>query len=326
MAKLHKPLLLQGHVDKKNYFEGWYFKQVSGDEKEMICFIPGISLTENDRHCFVQTFFVSKNNDQPHVKTDYFRYSLDQFISRDKPFQIQIGPNIFSEDRVSLYLRNEQTKITGSFTIGEMLPIEKGIYSPTIMGPLAYIPFLECNHGVISMDHLVNGSVKINQHSIDLTGGKGYLEKDWGTSFPKEYIWLQCNHFSDPETFLFFSVADIPFMKTSLEGFICNLVVHDREYRFATYNRSKLSIKEATSKKLKIILENRKARLTIEAHPTDFGALTAPSVGSMNHTVKEGFSDSVHIHLEDFKRDFTYSTDGKMAGVEIVGYGNDNHH
>lgn len=321
MAKLHKPILFQGHGNKKNYFEGWYFKQVSGNEKEMICFIPGISLADNDQHCFVQTFFVSKTGEQPHVKTDYFRYPIDQFISRDEPFQVQVGPNIFSEDQVAIYLKNKQTKITGSFTISEMLPIEKGVYSPAIMGPFSYLNFMECYHGVISMTHLISGSVKVNQHFVDLNGGKGYIEKDWGTSFPKEYIWMQCNHFSDSQTSLFFSVADVPFMKMAFEGFICNLVVHDREYRFATYNRSKLSIQEVSAQKLKVTLENKKAKLTIEAHPAQFGTLTAPHVGSMKHPIKEGFSDSIHIHLEDFKRDFVYSTDGKMAGIEIVGYG-----
>ena len=48
LRKIRYPILFQGNLKKKNYFEGWYYKQVSKDEKEVISFIPGISLFDND--------------------------------------------------------------------------------------------------------------------------------------------------------------------------------------------------------------------------------------------------------------------------------------
>ena len=41
------------------------------------------------------------------------------------------------------------------------------------------------------MNHTVNGVLMINNEEIDINNGKGYIEKDWGTSFPKKYIWIQ---------------------------------------------------------------------------------------------------------------------------------------
>ncbi|MCK7537696.1 MAG: tocopherol cyclase family protein [Marinilabiliales bacterium] len=29
----------------------------------------------------------------------------------------------------------------------------------------------------------------------DFSGGRGYIEKDWGHSFPSAYVWMQSNHF-----------------------------------------------------------------------------------------------------------------------------------
>jgi len=81
------------------------------------------------------------------------------------------------------------------------------------MGIFAYIPKMECSHGVVSMNHGLEGILKINGEEIDFTGGKGYIEKDWGTSFPKQYIWIQCNNFKNQTTRVFSSVADIPFMR-----------------------------------------------------------------------------------------------------------------
>lgn len=321
MPKTFRPILFQGNTEKKVYFEGWYYKQVTKDETELISFIPGISLNETDKHCFVQYISVTKDhNHLPVIKTDYFPYPIDQFITRDEPFQVQIGQNVFSEKKVAIHLTKEGTKIKGSFSLHNLHPIQKTWLNPTIMGPLSYIPNMECNHGVISMNHSINGYVKINNRVIDFTGGKGYFEKDWGTSFPKEYMWIQSNNFKDPTTSLFFSVANVPLMKLNLEGFICNLVMQGKEYRFATYNRSKMTIQRLSSTEIKIILENKNARLTIVARPDKFGELTAPQNGVMGKKVKEGFSDHLHITLENFQAPFVYKDDGKMAGIEVVGY------
>ncbi|QII81181.1 hypothetical protein G7057_00970 [Jeotgalibaca arthritidis] len=46
--------------------------------------------------------------------------------------------------------------------------------------------------------------------------GKGYIEKDWGRSFPKNYIWIQSNHFNDNQRSLFFSYAHIPYRRLKI--------------------------------------------------------------------------------------------------------------
>ncbi len=58
MSNLWKPEVFQGKGNKKNYFEGWYFKSVSKDENTAYAVITGISVdiyrslhTKND--CFV---------------------------------------------------------------------------------------------------------------------------------------------------------------------------------------------------------------------------------------------------------------------------------
>lgn len=47
-------MLFQGHLKKKHYFEGWYFKQVTGDLLYTVAIIPGISIVKNDPHAFIQ--------------------------------------------------------------------------------------------------------------------------------------------------------------------------------------------------------------------------------------------------------------------------------
>ena len=47
---------------------------------------------------------------------------------------------------------------------------------------------MECYHGIISMNHDILGSLKYNDEDISFNKGKGYMEKDWGHSFPKLYL------------------------------------------------------------------------------------------------------------------------------------------
>lgn len=188
---------------------------------------------------------------------------------------------------------------------------------PNIMVFFAYIPKMECYHGVISMNHKVNGILKINSEDIDFNNGNGYIEKDWGTSFPKQYIWIQCNNFKNKNTSVFSSAANIPFMGKSFRGYICNLSVDGKEYRFATYNNSILKIESITSENVVIVFENKKAKLKIEAVSSQPAELIAPQEGKMQKIIKEELLGEVKIHLLNKQNKAIYEDVGCMAGIEI---------
>lgn len=58
------------------------------------------------------------------------------------------------------------------------------VRSPGIMGWYAWVPTMECYHGVVSLDHAISGKLMIEDQAHDFNGGRGYIEKDWGKSFP----------------------------------------------------------------------------------------------------------------------------------------------
>ncbi|CAB4493898.1 unnamed protein product [Rhizophagus irregularis] len=114
--------------------------------------------------------------------------------------------------------------VRGYISFNNTTPYPFTYSSPTVMGPFAYIPFLECNHGVVSMSHKSFGMIEfvnmihngIVENRIDLENGFGYIEKDWGVNFPKSWIWSQSNTFINEvkEDFksssILVSVADFP--------------------------------------------------------------------------------------------------------------------
>jgi len=312
--KLHaffNPEQFQGWGKKKNYFEGWYFKLISADEKSAFAFIPGIAMDEaGKQHSFIQVLDGKKQT------SAYHKFPFDDFIAQPKKFLINIGDNHFSENNLALNLPN----IVGSLNFSENIPWPKPWYSPGIMGPFAFVPFMECYHGIVSMDHIINGTLVINGERIDFTNGRGYMEKDWGRSFPSAYFWMQSNHFSEAGISLKCSVAKIPWVRSSFVGFIAGVWLKDRLIRFTTYNQSKLRKSYADEKKVEIVLENKNHLLEILAIRDGATTLASPINGFMNGRIEESMTSSITVMLTDKKNNTVLLSDtGHNAGLEVAG-------
>lgn len=180
---MRNPELFQGNNylnKKKNYFEGWYFKNTNS--KNGISFIPGINIDDTKSKAFIQ---VITNN------TSYFvNYNIKDFEFDYEHFCIKIGSNIFSKEGIKIDIedKSQNLKIYGNITYSNSKNINTNIFTPNIMGPFSYIPFMECNHAIISMQNDINGFISLNDQIIKFNNDKGYIEKDWGCSFPKSYI------------------------------------------------------------------------------------------------------------------------------------------
>ena len=301
----------------QQYFEGWYFKQVSQDRKHTISFIPGVSFNDEDPHAFIQCIYKNHNNQH---KTFYFKYSLDEFSYSDRPFEVCIGDSSFSKKGMSIHLEDEMNLIEGAINFGPLTDLQRTFFNPNIMGYFNYIPKLECNHEVVSMNHSLNGEMTINGRDIDFTRGKGYIEKDWGRSFPEKYIWIQSNHFDKKDMSFCCSIATVPLFTTTIQGFFCNLVVGKQEYRFATYTHAKVKIVQCNSKQFYILMKDKNLTLKIKGRLTPGEELVAPNNGRMSYTIREALTGKLQLMMKDNKGEVLLHTKANHAGVEVVGY------
>ena len=168
-------------------------------------------------------------------------------------------------------------QMQGHFNYTAFTPIKYDI-----MGPFALIPNMECNHGIISLHHFVNGSMEINGEMIGFYDGNGYVEKDWGSSFPKSYTWIQCNDFKD-RTSIVVSAAHIPFCGFSFEGLIAIVYYLGKEYRLATYNGGRtLYANEG-----QVLLKKGPYHLRITISKSHGHPLRAPDLGHMSRVIHE---------------------------------------
>jgi hypothetical protein len=302
------PFLFQGSLTKPNYFEGWYYKQVHENSDRSISFIFGIST--RDPHAFIQ--IITSNP----LVTTYVRYPLESFRAHEQGYRL--GNSWFSPDRLVLDVEDATLAVRGELHLSQLTPIHRNLYAPNIMGPFAYLGNMECNHGVVSMSHRVHGLITVNGESWSFTDQVGYLEKDWGRSFPRRYVWIQGNHF-DQDAAIMISVADIPFMGFHFEGVICQLNVANAVYRIATYTGARCTGIAHTDDGFKLTIKQGSLSLEVIAHVPDQGILKSPSMGAMTQTIKEGLGGTIEVVLHR-KGHASLHLTSTHCGIEIEGY------
>ena len=160
-----------------------------------------------------------------------------------------------------------------------------------IMGPFRFFP-MECRHGVLSMAHRLQGSVTVDGRLYDFRGGTGYAETDSGTSFPRSYLWVQCNDFPQPCS-LMLSIARIPFCGLAFRGCICAILYRGKEYRLATY----LGARAEQVQPEEILI--RQGPLTLRVHflSSRHLGLSAPVQGKMSRLIRENITGHAHYQL-----------------------------
>jgi hypothetical protein len=141
---------------------------------------------------------------------------------------------------------------------------------------------MQCTHKIASLHHRLDGGLNVCGEKIDFTGGVGYIEGDSGVSFPRDYMWVQCNDFPE-KACVTAAVADIPFAGFRFRGCICIVYIGGVEYRMATY----LGVKIIRCDENHIILEQGKLRLEIEIGSRVGHKLIAPENGRMVREFRE---------------------------------------
>ncbi len=309
---IKNPEMFQGekHLNtNKNYFEGWYFKNTNN--KNGISFIPGININGEEKKAFIQ--IITKDS-------SYFvDYNIDDFKFSYEPFYIKIGNNFFSKNSVHIDIKDNTQNliIFGDIKYSNGKNIGTNFFSPNIMGPFSYIPFMECNHAILNMKTRADGLIDINNNKIRFNDGIGYIEKDWGCSFPKSYIWCQGNNFRKSNASFMISIADIPFKVFSFKGFICDLIIDNNEFRFATYNNTKLIKYDVDGNLLNIILKKGNYYINISSKNTTGFKLSAPVKGKMEKDIFESISALISVTLKKDNK-VIFSDISENCGLEIV--------
>ena len=222
LKEILNPTLYHGKRKKKNFFEGWYFKITDKDHKYAFAFIIGIikGKIKEEGHSFIQILDGVKH------KFYYLKFSKDCFNYSHKPFSITINNNYFSLNKIILNHYDENIQLCGSLNIVDLVKWPDSIINPGSMGFYNYLLFMECYSHVCCLNANIVGKIMINNIEYDFTGGKLYVEKNWGKRFPENYLWIQANNFLKM-MLLTLSLGKVPLWKYNFNGFyvLFNLMI-----------------------------------------------------------------------------------------------------
>ena len=306
---VQNPERFQGALRTKDYFEGWYYKLVDKTGSHAVALIPGVSISSpSDKHAFIQLM------DGTGGKSHYYRFPFEAFSSDENKLDISIGSNRFSKTNIHVDLPDIQADLQ----ISDLTPLNTSMFNPGIMGWYSFTPMMECYHGIVSMHHKLHGIVKHEGKSWDYEGGTGYIEKDWGTSFPKCWFWTHSNTFNVSEKVsLMASVAHIPWMGHYFIGFIVALQWGDEQVRFATYNGAKMKAR-LDEDALYLQFKRGNRVLSIKSIKGPSAELISPISGEMTGKVNESLQAKLLVKLEENGHPLLIA-EGHSGGLEIAG-------
>jgi hypothetical protein len=247
---------------------------------------------------------------------------LEDFWAAEDELDLRIGPNRFTSAGLSLDLQSETLGLRGELAFRGLVSWPVTLLSPGIMGWYGWVPFMETYHGVVSLDHQIEGMLVIEDEVIDFSGGRGYTEKDWGRSFPSAWIWFQSNHFREAGICLTASLAIIPWIGRSFPGLIVGLWYGGQLHRFATYTGAKTETLAIGDEEVVWTVSDRRHRLEMRARRVGGGLLQAPSTEDMDRRIVETLDGEVRVALFSVDGEHTrqlMDDVGRYAGLEAAG-------
>lgn len=276
---------------KKDYFFGWYFKLQS--DTQTLAIIPAIHQSKQNENCSIQV--ISEK------ETWNVEFPKEAFLKKEN--FICIEKNKFGKRGIHLEIDTSDIKLKGNVLFGARIPLKYDI-----MGPFAWISFMECKHYVGSIRHLVNGTLTLNGELYSFQNALGYWEGDSGSSFPKEYAWTQC-FFQNGSIML--SVADIPMFGFHFTGVIGVVFLYGKEFRLATYLGAKvIQLKDGVIRiiqgefDLEVRVQKQEYYVANQDNQHlcsisyDEKALKAPIKGSMQRTIHENLVSNVYYRFQ----------------------------
>jgi len=300
-----------------DFFEGWYFKLVDAEGSQPYAIIPGVFLGA-DAHAFIQVL------DGRLGSSHYHRFPLEAFRADRDAFRVEIANNRFSSEGISLDIDDEREgagqRVVGTVSFSPWRPWPVTPTSPGVMGPYSFVPGMQCNHGILSMDHEIAGSLTVDGRETSFGAGRGYAEKDWGSGFPRGYVWTQSNHFAEEGVSLSASVAHIPWLTGAFRGFLVGLLLDGELHRFTTYTGAKVESLTLSDTHVRMRFRNRKFRLEVDSLKSEGGILHAPYGKSMVERVAETMTSEVELRFSSLADDRTlYTGRGRHACLEVQG-------
>ena len=210
MLKKYRPSSLRGNFERNNYFEGWFQKVYSKQHNASFILIYGYATrNSNDQFGFLQVLIPNQTPEIVYFSKNEVSCDIEHHIFR-------LGNNILTTELIQINMQDLRIDLT--------LMNKPSRTFKNSMGYTYYIPNLPCYHSVLNTIQKVKGEIQHKGVNYTLENEVGYLEKNWGTSFPEKYFWIHAVDPNNPGVSLLFSRAEILWLgRTFIKhvGYLC---------------------------------------------------------------------------------------------------------
>jgi tocopherol cyclase len=211
MLEKYKPNSIRGTFERNKFFEGWFQKVYSKALKASFILIYGYATHNSDNEFgFLQILI-------PNQTPEIVYFPKNQVSCDIEKHQFRMGKNLLTTELIRIDING----ISIELNMKNKQPFRTFKNS---MGYTYFIPNLPCYHSVLNTAQSVSGEIKHQGQCYTLDHEMGYLEKNWGTTFPESYFWVHAVDPNNPAISLLFSRAKIVWLgKTYIKhvGYLC---------------------------------------------------------------------------------------------------------
>ncbi|HHS13920.1 MAG TPA: hypothetical protein ENN03_09170 [bacterium] len=317
---IYRPARYHGKSKRPPFFERWYYKIVDRHQKERVAVIPGILKHSRESFAFIRIM------DAVQGKTKTKSYPLHDCRAKSERFEMVVGASLFTDRLFSLNVSGIHD-IKGELMLRGIQPWPVRWYSPGAMGPFAFLPFMPRYHAVLSMDHELEGNLILGGREIDFTGGRGYVDKEWGRAFPEAWIRMQSNHFETAGTSFCALLTKTLWMRRPFRSLIAALLHEGKWVPFTTYQGGSVTDLRIYNDYVIMVLRQDSWDLEILAERSEDGGLMVPLQEAFTRLDQKCLNGEIRLRLSrkhGRRRGTVFEGTGTCAVVETGGYENEN--
>lgn len=297
MLGKYRPSSLKGALNKNKYFEGWFQKVYSSELQASFVIIYGYATANSlDTFGFIQLLLPGK--------LPRLLYFPKNEISFDKDNHIMVmGTNKLSKDAIEIDTKDISIKL--NFKNNQLIQTFKNS-----MGYSYFLPSLPCYHSVLNPSHFVSGEICYDGGQYSLVNEMGYLEKNWGTSFPENYFWLHAIDPKNPQISLLFSRAEIKWLGKKFIRHVGHLRIDGIEIDLRELRNIRIITLDQNAEVQIIRFESKSLKLYISINIGKNVILKGPTNGALSRDID---------HHADAVIDVKMTTENKIRQFQMVG-------
>jgi hypothetical protein len=304
MLEKYKPNSIRGNFERNKYFEGWFQKVYSKEHNASFILIYGYATQNSDDHFgFLQVLIPNQEPEIAYFPKNEVSCDIEQHIFR-------MGKNLMTTELIRIDING--LRIDLNFKNSQLSRTFKNS-----MGYAYFIPNLPCYHSVLTTAQNVSGEIQHNGVYYTLNNAMGYLEKNWGTTFPESYFWIHAVDPNNPARSLLFSKAKIVWLgKTYIKhvGYLCldGQQIELRELKNFSVSNSNVSPENQ-------IIQMRSASAQIDLS-LDYGrevVFHGPKDGALSRLIQHKTDVKIEVLLNYENRKHKYQMVGNYEDIGL---------